>query len=384
MMRRQSDGMRRRPPRHAHVDLIMLLRWSTAVHWTVLGTLAVAGAVFAFLQGIATGSDPAVPPPAVAQGPGWIAPSNIAFVSPLPVATSAAGPAPVSAGPNASIPETKAALGLAADGIPVTALQAYHNAAIREASSRPDCHLPWQLLAAIGRVESDHGRFGHAVLYADGVSVPHIIGPPLDGNGTALIRDTDDGVLDGDTVYDRAVGPMQFIPSTWAAYGVDASGDGKADPFNVYDAAAAAADYLCVAGGDLATGAGQQRAVMSYNHSAAYLHLVMDLEIVYSDGAQLYTPPPSAAPPPQEWTVPPVDPGGRKSAPAPPALPTSTPTESAPPPPTTPTSSSKTSAPPPPPPTTPTTSSTEQTDAPPPPSTAGIDSTDSAAGTSTS
>ena len=177
-----------------------------------------------------------------------------------------------------------AASALAADGIPETALIAYQNAAQRERLLDPACQLTWPLLAAIGRVESDHGRFGGAVLYTDGRSYPKIIGIPLDGNGTALIRDTDHGRLDGDTVYDRAVGPMQFIPSTWARWGVDADGDGVADPFDIFDAAAAAAAYLCSSGADLATLSGQYRAVFSYNHLDQYVRTVLALAATYAAG----------------------------------------------------------------------------------------------------
>jgi len=56
---------------------------------------------------------------------------------------------------------------------------------------------------------------------------------------------------DGDTGWDRAVGPMQFIPGTWRRYAADANADGKQDPNNVYDAAAGAAHYLCNAAGHL-------------------------------------------------------------------------------------------------------------------------------------
>ena len=122
------------------------------------------------------------------------------------------------------------------------------------------------------------------MLYANGVSAPHIVGIALNGVGTALIRDTDHGRLDGDKVYDRAVGPMQFIPSTWAIFGADGNGDHVADPFNLFDAAQAAANYLCAAGGNLRTSAGQIQAVMSYNHSVAYLRMVLQLEKTYAAG----------------------------------------------------------------------------------------------------
>ena len=124
--------------------------------------------------------------------------------------------------------------------------------------------MPWWLLAGIGRVESGHGTFSTSVLDPAGTTSPAIIGIPLNGgNSTAVITDTDGGVLDGDTTHDRAVGPMQFIPSTWARYAADGNGDGMADPQNLYDAAHAAATYLCTAGGDLRTDAGIHRAVFS-------------------------------------------------------------------------------------------------------------------------
>jgi hypothetical protein len=134
---------------------------------------------------------------------------------------------------------------LAVDGIPLTALNAYRAAA---AGAPAGCHLSWSLLAAIGRVESDHGRFAGAVLHVDGRSTPPILGPVLNGNGTARIADTDHGRLDGDPVFDRAVGPMQFIPSTWAIYGRAGRGAALGDPFDITDAARAAARYLCVGG----------------------------------------------------------------------------------------------------------------------------------------
>ena len=150
------------------------------------------------------------------------------------------------------------------------------------------------------------------MLHTDGVSTPRIIGIPLNGRGTARILDTDHGRLDGDTVFDRAVGPMQFIPSTWAGSGVDGNGDGVIDPFNIFDAAAASAHYLCVAGANMRTLAGQTRAVRAYNNSDAYVALVLRLERVYARGVAGLTvpiPPTSSAVPTPRATVPPADPG---------------------------------------------------------------------------
>ena len=219
---------------------------------------------------------------------------------------------------------------LAADGIPATALDAYQRAASRADLLYPGCGISWPLLAAIGRVESDHGRFAGSQLYADGESAPPIIGIALNGVGTARIMDTDQGRLDGDRVFDHAVGPMQFIPGTWRIYGVDGNADGRADPFNIYDAAAAAADYLCIAGGNLTTIGGQTAAVLAYNESATYLSSVLELAAAYAGGgvaipAAVGLAPPlgtatlAALPPPARQPgngpLPPVNPGPPLSPP---------------------------------------------------------------------
>ncbi|MET9801108.1 lytic transglycosylase domain-containing protein [Streptomyces sp. NPDC006368] len=156
--------------------------------------------------------------------------------------------------------------------LPATVFAAYRRAERELAESAPGCGLRWQLLAAIGQVESGHARGGR--VGADGTTLTPILGPRLDGNGFALIRDTDGGAYDGDAVYDRAVGPMQFIPSTWAVWGADGNGDGAADPGNVHDAALAAGRYLCAGGRDLSDPYGLDRAILGYNHSTAYLRTV--------------------------------------------------------------------------------------------------------------
>ncbi|GAB2860284.1 hypothetical protein GCM10027074_29330 [Streptomyces deserti] len=156
--------------------------------------------------------------------------------------------------------------------LPASVFAAYRQAEEELARTAPGCRLRWQLLAAIGQVESGQARGGR--VDADGTTVTPIRGPRLDGGAFAVIRDTDGGAYDGDAVYDRAVGPMQFIPSTWARWGADGNGDGRADPNNVFDAALAAGRYLCAGGRDLSDPAELDRAILGYNHSAAYLRTV--------------------------------------------------------------------------------------------------------------
>ncbi len=172
-----------------------------------------------------------------------------------------------------------------ANGIPAAALRAYQRAAQVIDAADPACNVEWPLIAAIGRVESNHGRYGGNVLNADGVATPGIWGIALDGtNGTTRILDTDAGEYDRDKVYDRAVGPMQFIPSTWAVVGVDGDGDGERNPQDIDDAALATAVYLCSGDEDLATRAGQESAVFRYNRSDSYVRLVLSIMEAYASG----------------------------------------------------------------------------------------------------
>jgi membrane-bound lytic murein transglycosylase B len=165
---------------------------------------------------------------------------------------------------------------------PLVVLDAYQRASV--AAGQVGCAIPWWALAGIGRVESRHGTYLGGSVARDGQVDPAIIGIPLTGaNGTAAVPDTDDGRYDGDPVHDRAVGPMQFIPSTWRGDGRDGDGDGDTDPNNLYDAAAAAAGYLCrAAGGDVATDAGMSRAFLAYNHSDVYVHTVLSYARAYA------------------------------------------------------------------------------------------------------
>ena len=169
--------------------------------------------------------------------------------------------------------------------VPAAALASYRFAARTLAAADPACRLSWPILAAIGRVESDHGRLDGAELGSDGVSEPAIRGAALDGSGrSSRVPDTDQGRLDGDARWDRAVGPMQFLPSTWMYVGVDADGDGLRSADDLDDAALGAAVYLCAGDHDLGTRAGRRLAVHSYNPSKRYVEAVLRLSRQYAAG----------------------------------------------------------------------------------------------------
>ncbi len=201
--------------------------------------------------------------------------------------------------------------------VPRVALDAYYRAAVLTNAAMPGCAIDWALIGAIGRVETDHGRFGGTVVAPDGSTSPTILGIALDGrNGTARIADTDNGTLDGDPVADRAVGPMQFIPGTWRAFATDGNGDGVRDPHNLYDAAAATGRYLCsTSGGPISVAENASRAVYAYNRSVEYNVQVLTLADHYRRTIDPSLPPPTAPP-----TIPP-DPGNLPPPASPPVDP---------------------------------------------------------------
>ncbi|MEU8255957.1 lytic transglycosylase domain-containing protein [Micromonospora inaquosa] len=162
-------------------------------------------------------------------------------------------------------------------GVPAIAMQAYGYAELVLAQTNRSCALSWTTLAAIGQVESGHGSANRARLGQDGKALPPIIGLPLDGkDGRMRIIDTDRGALDEDSTFDRAIGPMQFIPTTWQEIGADADNDGSKDPHDLDDAALAAGNYLCKGGRNLSIPGDWWNAILSYNDVRRYAQDVYD------------------------------------------------------------------------------------------------------------
>ena len=175
--------------------------------------------------------------------------------------------------------------------IPQVVQAAYRNAARLAPGVVEGCAMDWTVLAGIGRVESRHGLFrgDDAVIDTLGDIAEPIVGPALDGaEGVSAIPDTDDGRWDGDDQWDRAVGLMQFIPTSWRQYGQDGNQDGRRDPNNVFDATLAAVDHLCsTQPGDLSSQARLERALYAYNRSTAYVAEVLRWIDVYRDADPL-------------------------------------------------------------------------------------------------
>jgi membrane-bound lytic murein transglycosylase B len=209
--------------------------------------------------------DVGVPTEAQAQ------PNQVAAAPAKPTAPATASASDRVLQPIQGVDPTWLARTAAATGIPSRALLAYASANLQLRAEKPACALGWNTLAAIGLAESGHGTHAGSSIDENGVARPAILGIRLDGSqGIAAIRDTDKGAYDGDTQWDRAVGPMQFIPSTWAMDGADGNGDGVKDPQNIDDAALAAARYLC-ASSAMSTPAAWRTAVQSYNNSGPYI-----------------------------------------------------------------------------------------------------------------
>ncbi len=174
---------------------------------------------------------------------------------------------------------------------PLVALDAYWRAAQQLYLDQPLCGVRWWAIAGISRVEGRHGTYGGASLDPTGATNKPIIGIALDGTRrTRVVPDSEGGWLDGDKKFDRAVGPMQFIPTTWARWQADGNEDGTSSPHNLYDAALAAAKYLCHGRTGLEADPGLRAGYFSYNHSAAYVERVLSFARSYEQAVPIPTP----------------------------------------------------------------------------------------------
>lgn len=192
-------------------------------------------------------------------------------------------------------PPPKAVNAPGALGIPTMALSAYRNAEQKMAVSDPNCGISWNLLAGIGRIESGHA--GGGAVDARGTAVTPIYGPALDGTlpGNEVIIQSSVG---NRVTYARAMGPMQFLPGTWARYAADGDGDGRADPQNLFDSTLTAARYLCSGGLNLRDPSQVMASILRYNNSSAYAQNVLGWASAYATGVVPVDLPPMTGPPP--------------------------------------------------------------------------------------
>ena len=286
------------------VGLMALLAWAVVAPGFVPGGALAAGSG----AGPAAGFTPATEPGAAE----WARLRTLAWQRGREAAASAERDRAAArrAAGGAGATSTPAAWVVPAGGgatIPALTLRAYREAAAWAAGFDPGCRLSWTVLAGIGRIESNHGLFGGpATRFSPAGTVsPAITGPPLDGDGVAAIPDSDGGRWDGDTTWDRAVGPMQFLPGTWRSLGRDGNGDQVADPNNLFDAAVSAAGYLCLSGdGDLTDPARLRRAVYGYNHSWPYVDAVLGWARLYQGGVVAGPDAPGGGPAPASTAAP--------------------------------------------------------------------------------
>lgn len=226
------------------------------------------GAAPAVLIGVLAACLPAAPRPAE---PGQVPAAS--WPGPAVAAAAVAGADPATTPAIELVDPAWADAVAATTGIPRRAVVAYAAADLTLAAERPGCGITWNTLAGIGRVESAHGAVHGGTLRDDGSVEPRILGPRLNGDGVAAIRDTDGGEWDGDTQWDRAIGPMQFIPETWARWGADGDANGVRDPNHIDDAALAAGRYLCRTGPVDSVDAWRD-AIFTYNPLTRYVDAV--------------------------------------------------------------------------------------------------------------
>ncbi|WP_414688953.1 lytic transglycosylase domain-containing protein [Mycobacterium sp.] len=270
------------------------MTWNPALSVAAIAPLVLACAVSGTARRVSPPT-PAVPRVAItsvavvaAAGSELSGPAVVAVVR-APASLHIAA-ATKSAPPPATVVNSPSAL-----GIPSMALAAYRNAEQMMAISSPDCGISWNLLAGIGRIESGHANGG--ATDARGTAVRPIYGPALDGAlpGNEVIVQSSVG---GRVNYSRAIGPMQFLPGTWARYASDGDGDGVADPQNFFDSTLAAARYLCSGGPNLRDQSQVMAAILRYNNSIPYARNVLGWAAAYATGVVPVDLPPVTGPAP--------------------------------------------------------------------------------------
>jgi membrane-bound lytic murein transglycosylase B len=285
------------------VGLVALLTWAVAAPaFLPGGALAAGNPAPGLVAGIAAGAEPSTAEEARLRAVAWQRGREAAAAA----EADQAAVRQAAAGAGATATPAGWVVPPGGPAIPALTLRAYREAAAWAAGFDPGCRLPWTVLAGIGRIESNHGLFGGAAtrFSAAGTVSPTITGPALDGNGVASIPDSDGGRWDGDATWDRAVGPMQFIPTTWRTLGRDGNGDRVADPNNLFDAAVSAAGYLCLGGdGGLSDPARLRQAVYGYNHSWAYVDAVLGWARLYQGGVATGPDVPAGPPGPSSTTT---------------------------------------------------------------------------------
>ena len=164
-----------------------------------------------------------------------------------------------------------------AAGIPAPAVRAYGAATLRELAADPGCHLAWTTLAGVGWVESQHGTLGGLRLGADGRPSRQIDGPVLDGSGDVAAVPGDAGS------WQRATGPLQFIPSTGSAGAPTATA--TESPTRRTSTTRRTPPHATSArpGPTSPPAPGWSAAIFSYNHSDAYVRSVYDAAQAYAD-----------------------------------------------------------------------------------------------------
>ncbi len=145
--------------------------------------------------------------------------------------------------------------------IPELVYYAYRAAEMQMAVDNPECGLPWHLLAAVGRLASDHADGGRTDILGT------LTTPKIAPSG--------------------ALGPMLLPAAVWETHRADGNADGTADAQNVFDATLAASAWMCADGARLREPDGEARAVALFNGSPEYLADVRDWSATFAKGAEV-------------------------------------------------------------------------------------------------